>query len=79
MAYLFDNCGDIIKDDIFEIRDENNSVILFKQIGLLLTGRLIIDGIPKEIILNQLIIFNVILYQLERKIPAEYIFYLIIM
>ena len=71
LAYLFDNCGNIIKDDIFEIRDENNSVILFKQIGLLLTGRLIIDGIPKEIILNQLLIFNVILYQLERKIPEE--------
>lgn len=71
MAYLFDNCGDIIKDDILEIRDENSSVILFKQIGLLLTGRLIIDGIPKEIILNQLTIFNVILYQLEHKIPDE--------
>jgi hypothetical protein len=68
---MFDSCGNRLKDDIQLIRDENNSIIFFKQISTLLTGKIILDGIPKEIILNQCIIINVILYQLEMKIPEE--------
>ena len=71
LAQIFDNCGDIIKDEIQVIRDENNLIIFFQQICTLLTGKIILDGIPKEIIINQCIIINVILYQLEMKIPEE--------
>lgn len=71
IAQIFDKCGDRVKDEILEIRDSNNSVQFFQQISTLLTGRVILDGIPKEIIINQCLIVNVILYQVELKIPEE--------
>lgn len=71
IAQIFDNCGDRIKDEILEIRDSNNLIIFFQQICTLLTGRIIIDGIPKEIIVNQCLIINVILYQTASIIPEE--------
>lgn len=71
LAQIFDKCGDIIQNEITKIRDSNGSIIFFQQIPTLLTGRIILDGIPKEIILNSFIVINVILYQLELKIPEE--------
>ncbi len=71
IAQVFDKCGDRVEDEILEIRDSNNSVQFFHQICTLLTGRVILDGIPKEIIINQCLIINVILFQLELKIPEE--------
>ena len=71
LARIFDECGDRIKNEIQTIQDTNNSVIFFQHICTLLTGKIILDGIPKEIIINQCIIINVILYQLEMKIPEE--------
>ena len=69
ISQIFDHCGDRIKDEIIEIRDPNNSVIFFQQVSNILTGRIILDGIPKEIIINKFLIINIILYQLEMKIP----------
>lgn len=71
IAQIFDNCGGRIKDEILEIRDSNNLIVFFQQICTLLTGRIIIDGIPKEIIVNQCLIINVILYQTASIIPEE--------
>lgn len=71
LAQIFDNCGDRIQQGILEIRDSNDSIIFFSQICKLLTGKIILDGIPKEIIINLCLIINVILYQLEQKIPEE--------
>lgn len=74
LAQLFDKCGDRIKTEILLIRDLNGSIIFFQQISTLLTGRIILDGIPKEIIINIFIVINVIIYQFEMKIPEEYRF-----
>lgn len=71
LAQIFDKCGDRIQQGILEIRDANDSIIFFNQICKLLTGRIIIDGIPKDIIVSKCLIINVILYQLEHKIPEE--------
>lgn len=69
IAQIFDHCGDRIQIEILNICDASGSVILFQQISTLLTGRIILDGIPKEIILNLFVVINVILYQLDMKIP----------
>lgn len=71
IAQIFDKCGDRIQKGILEILDSNDSITFFNQICKLLTGRIILDGIPKEIIINQCLIINVMLYQLEMKIPEE--------
>ena len=70
-ARIFDKCGDLIQNEILQIRDPNGLVIFYQQITTLLTGRVILEGIPKEIILNVFIIINVILFQLDMKIPEE--------
>ena len=70
-ARIFDKCGDLIQNEILQIRDPNGLVIFYQQITTLLTGRVILEGIPKEIILNVCIIINVILFQLDMKIPEE--------
>ena len=71
LAQIFDKCGDRIQHEILKICDSNGSIIFFQQISTLLTGRIIPDGIPKEIILNTFIIINVLLYQLDMKLPEE--------
>ena len=70
-ARIFDKCGDLIQNEILQIRDPNGLVIFYQQITTLLTGRVILEGIPKEIILNVFIIINVILFQIDMKIPEE--------
>ena len=71
LAQLFNNCGDRIIDELLSIKWEDGSILFLNQICTLLTGKIILDGIPKEIITNQFIIINVILYHLEQKIPQE--------
>lgn len=71
LAQLFDKCGDRIQTEILLIRDLSGSIIFFQQISTLLTGRIILNGIPKEIILNIFIVINVIIYQLDMKLPEE--------
>ena len=70
-AQIFDTSGNRIQNHIFEIKDSDNQVKIFKQICSLLTEKVILGGIPKEIIISQFIIINVIIYQLEMKIPEE--------
>lgn len=64
-------CGDRFKNALVELRSDDGRVQYYEQTCRLLTGRVLLYGIPKTIISSHLVIFNVILFQHDMKIPDD--------
>lgn len=79
LVLLFDCCGNQFQAEIVKITSSSGTSILFyEQVCQLLMGKILLDGIPKEILLDQLTIINVIIFQNDSKIPDEYNYQLLI-
>ena len=71
-ALILDDYGDRVFEGLLAFKESDSSIKFFNQISKLLTGKVIIDGIPKEIIMHQMFIVNVIIFLNDMKIPEEY-------